>query len=92
MENKFEKYSDDILMKIAQETDDEEFPFALLELAIRKHPKTVEFCIFQINRTIKYEKKIKSFGNTNSSLDTLYYFDKNQAISFFKEHYKRYNN
>jgi len=73
---------------MAQGFDDEEFPFALGELANRKHSKTEEICLILIFRHMKDEKEIKSLGDTSMAISTLYSINKNKAISFFKENYK----
>lgn len=85
-----QKLTDDQLVKMVTETyDEEEIPFVLSEIVKRKHPKTAQLCLEKIYGYMIWEKSSPSQGRTKSTLWNLYNYDKSQAISFFKEQYKK---
>jgi hypothetical protein len=83
------QYSDELLLLIAKGFDDEEYPFAIIELSSRKHPETGDICMMYINAHIDSEREIHSLGDTRSALSDLYSFDVVRSIAFFKANYDK---
>ncbi|OBS13468.1 hypothetical protein ATE49_12455 [Elizabethkingia miricola] len=88
MENKYSKYTDDILIQMMENgLDLDENMFEVLtELGIRKHPKTKDYCIRSLYRDLGYDEYFVS-----SAFSTLYSIDENEAILFAKNNYEKFH-
>jgi hypothetical protein len=88
MEEDYSKYSDDMLLKMYEESYDldEAMFFILTELSNRKHPRIKELCLIALKRDLGFDEYFVA-----STFSTLYSYDEDAALDYALENFKKFH-
>ena len=88
MNEDYSKYSDDMLLKMYEESYDldEAMFFILTELSNRKHPRIKELCLIALKRDLGFDEYFVA-----STFSTLYSYDEDAALDYALENFKKFH-